>query len=159
MGCHFYLFLHSSFLYAIYLFIILADNHLSLIHPMLQSIWYLKLQFKFLLKKKNLKKVSVLIQQNLLEVFIGSLYLENPNQYRPISHFLVMDTYIFQSYWWRCMQCIYSSFISAIYIHTHCYSNNKTYKSFQVITSGPRKPIHHFGLLRFSAINLLSCLT
>lgn len=100
----------------------------------------------------------MLIQQILLEVFIGSLYLENPKQYGPISHFVVMDTYIFQSYWWRHMQCIYCSFLSAIYIHTHRYSNNKTYKSFQVIISGPRKPIYHFGLLRFSAINL-SCLT
>lgn len=52
------------------------------------------------------------------------------------------------------MQYIYCSFISVIYIHTHYYSNNATYKSFYVVISGPNNPIHHFGPLRFPTVNL-----
>lgn len=66
---------------------------------------------------------------------------------------ITMDTYIF-TLWGVCMPCIYWSFISEIYIHTHHYSNNTAYKSFQVIISGPRNPIHYFGPLRFPTINL-----
>lgn len=58
--------------------IILANNNFSLIYPMLQSIWCLKLQLKFLLKKKIQRSFSKICWKYLLVLFIGSFGKPKP---------------------------------------------------------------------------------
>lgn len=87
-------------------------------------------------------------------------HFEKSEQYGPISHFGCNDEYIYISV---LLVDIYAMHlllihISHIYTHTHYYSNNTTYKSFQVIISGPSNPIHHCGPFETSNYKSLSSL-